>query len=74
LGSKRSRPLRKTPRNAPFYVLPQTKKINLQDLQNQRYIGIFMSQREIGRESEIERERARVRARSRARAGKGQGN
>jgi hypothetical protein len=38
-------------------VLPQTNKNNIQDFQNQRYIGIFMSQREREREIASERDR-----------------
>jgi hypothetical protein len=64
LGVKKvSAPL-KIPRNAPSYVLPQTKK-NLQDFQDQRYIGIFTSLRERKREREIERKRERERNRER---------
>jgi hypothetical protein len=65
-GSKRSRPPPKFPRNAPLYVLPQTKK-NLQDSQNQRYIGIFMSPEEREREREQERESDRERGGERER-------
>jgi hypothetical protein len=39
------------------------QKNNFQDFQNQRYIGIFMSQREIEREQEQEREREQERQR-----------
>ncbi len=43
LGSKRSRPPRKTPRNAPpLYVLP-AKKNNIPDFQNQRCINSYNS-------------------------------
>ncbi len=45
--------------NAPLYVFPQTKNNSLH-FQNQRYIGIFMSQRERERrECDSERERER---------------
>jgi hypothetical protein len=57
LGSERSRPPKKIPRNAPIYFFPQKK--NLQDFQNQKYIGIFMAQ--IERETERERKRERER-------------
>jgi hypothetical protein len=43
------RPLAIQARNAPLYVLPQTKNNNFQDFQIQRYIGIFMSQRYVQR-------------------------
>jgi hypothetical protein len=66
LGSKRLRLPPKIPRNVPLCVLPQTKKILLH-FQIQRYIGIFISQRERERERE-ERERERKRERTRARA------
>jgi hypothetical protein len=46
--------------------LPQTKNNNIQDFQNQRYIGILMSLRE----REREREKARGRERARERKGK----
>jgi hypothetical protein len=50
--------------------LPQTKNNNIQDFQNQRYIGIFCpNERE--REKERGRERERERVRVRARKGKG---
>jgi hypothetical protein len=47
----------------PHYMFCRRQKNNLQDFQNQRYIGIFMSlrererQRKRDREREIERER-----------------
>jgi hypothetical protein len=65
-GPKGSWPPRKIPNYAPFFVLPQTKKNNL-NVQNQRYIGIFMSLRETERESERERERERESERERER-------
>jgi hypothetical protein len=46
--------------NAPLYVFPQTKN-NPLHFQNQRYIGIFMSQRERERERERERRRKKER-------------
>jgi hypothetical protein len=55
-----------------LYVLPETETNNIQDLQNQRYIGILFPkerQRERGGERESAT-RARARARARAR-GKG---
>jgi hypothetical protein len=66
---ERSRPPRKIPRNAPLYVLPQTKK-NLKDFQNQWYIGIFTSLREIKIERETERGREREREKGREREGR----
>jgi hypothetical protein len=48
-----------------LFVLPQTKKNNLLDVQNQTYIGIFTSLRQ--RESKSEREGERGRARERER-------
>ncbi len=39
-GSKRSRPTRKTLRNARLYVLPE-KKNNIPDFQNQQYINSY---------------------------------
>ncbi len=71
LGSKRLRPPRKIPQNAPLYVLPQTKKIISRTVKFRgTLVHIFMSQKERG---ESERARAKVRARARARAGKGKG-
>jgi hypothetical protein len=49
-GQKGLCPL-KIPRNAPLYVLTQIKK-DLQDIQNQRYIGTLCPKE---REREIER-------------------
>ncbi len=56
----------------PIICFAPDKKNHLQDFQNQRYIGIFMSLKERGgqRESESERERERVRVRARKRKGK----
>jgi hypothetical protein len=45
--------------------LPQTKKKNIQDFQNQRYVDIFMYQREKKRERERKGERGRARKRER---------
>ncbi len=53
-GVKRLRPPRKTPRNALYMFCPRPKN-NFQDFQNQRCIGIFMSQREERREKRDER-------------------
>ncbi len=44
-GSKRLRPPRKTPKKCPHYMFCPRQKNNFQDFQNQRCIGIFMSQR-----------------------------
>ncbi len=54
----------KNPKKCPIICFDPDKKNNFQDFQNQRYIGIFMSQRE--REKKRERERARAKARARA--------
>jgi hypothetical protein len=66
----RTRPLRKS-QEMPLYMFyrRQKKKI-LQDFQNQRYIGIFMSLRVREREREQEKERERV---SKKEKGKGKG-
>jgi hypothetical protein len=45
-------PSKKILRNAPLYVLPQTKKIIPLHFQNKRYIGIFMSLRKRDKERE----------------------
>ncbi len=43
----------------PYYKFCPEKKINPLHFQNQKYIGIFMSQREKGGEKEGEREKER---------------
>jgi hypothetical protein len=53
----------KNPKKCPIICFAPDKKNNIQDFQNKRYIGIFMSQRE--------REGGRERARARVRKGKG---
>jgi hypothetical protein len=49
--------------------LPQTKKTDLLDFQNKRYIGIFKSQREREIERACAREIASARARTSERVG-----
>jgi hypothetical protein len=55
MGSKGQGPLEK-PQEMPHYMFCPRQKNNFQDFQNQGYIGIFMSQREIDRWREKERE------------------
>ncbi len=55
MGPKRSRPPRKIPRNAPLYVLPQTKKI-YPGLSKSDVHWFFYVLREREREGERERE------------------
>jgi hypothetical protein len=54
LGSKRSRPPRKIPRNAPLYVLPQTKKIISRTFKIRGTL-VFLCPKERDKEIEIER-------------------
>jgi hypothetical protein len=51
----------KNPKKCPIICFAPDKKNNIPDFQNQRYIGIFMSQRERERERVKERERERER-------------
>jgi hypothetical protein len=47
LGSKRSRPLKKIPRNDPLYVLTKTKKNNNTHFKNQvhlKFMSLFRGQ------------------------------
>jgi hypothetical protein len=54
----------------PHYMFCPRQKKYFQDFQNQRYIGIFMSQRDREKEK-TGRARKRERERERGRAGKG---
>jgi hypothetical protein len=57
-GSKRLRPPRKTPRNAPLYVLPQTTKIISRTFKIRGTL-VFLCPNERERERERVRERER---------------
>ncbi len=61
LGSKKSRPPQKIPRNAPLYVLPQTKKLLSRTFKIRGTVHWYFSVPKRERESEQERERARAR-------------
>jgi hypothetical protein len=62
LGVKKASAPRKIPRNAPSYVLPQTKKIISRTFKIRGTL-VFLCPKERGRERESDRERARTRAR-----------
>jgi hypothetical protein len=66
-GQKIQGPIKKS-QEMPHYMFYPRQKICLLDLQNQRYIGIFMSRREKEGEKRRERERASERAKARATA------
>jgi hypothetical protein len=59
-GQKGIGPLKK-PQETPHYVFCPRQKNYFHDFQNQRYIGIFMSQRAREREREREMRRGRER-------------
>jgi hypothetical protein len=75
LGFKKVKAPSNNPKKCPiiFFCPPPPRKNNLQDFQNQRYMGIFMSLREIKREREKEREQEQELERARARKEKGKG-
>jgi hypothetical protein len=77
-GQKVIGPLKK-PQETPYYVFCPRQKNNVHDFQNQRYIGIFMSQRARERErerwgeEERDREREQEQEQERQRAAGGWG-
>jgi hypothetical protein len=56
-GVKKVKAPSKNPKKCPIISYAPRQINNFQDFQNQRYIGIFMSQREREQEQEQERER-----------------
>jgi hypothetical protein len=63
-GQKGLGPLEK-PQEMPHYMFCPRQKNNFQDFENEKYIGIFMSQRERDRKRERKGERKRERERER---------
>ncbi len=72
LGSKRSGPPRKTPRNTPLYVLPQTKILFPGLAKSEVHWYFYVPKREREREGGREREREREGERGRERGGRGE--
>jgi hypothetical protein len=57
LGSKRSKPSWKTPRNVPLYLMPRTTKVSLALSESKVHWYFYVSKRERESESQSQRER-----------------